>query len=124
MKDGDKEVHHIQNVIQNGRENCGNNRKRPLENGSEEVAEAVPYSLDDFGDVLELKAETVEPVNNTLTEAEYGLLDGIPCADDVFPEAVIRIPQVFEGGGENCNNGNDSENGTGNSTDGTAEARD
>ena len=58
--------------------------------------------LDDLGDVLEIEAQRIDAVNNTLTEAGKDTLDLLPDRRHVLPEFLVRVPQMLDHGRRTC----------------------
>lgn len=68
-KDADENIQNTQDDVCHSLEDICNLLELPLKDRFQELAESVPYSLDDLGDIFEVKPQRINAVNNALTEA-------------------------------------------------------
>ena len=68
-ENADKHIEEIQDDICNSFEDICDLLKCSLKNRFQELAEPVPYSLDDLTDIFEIEAQCVDTVNDALTES-------------------------------------------------------
>lgn len=121
-EDADKNVQNIEKRVCHELEDICNLLKYTLKDRFQELAKPIPYRLDDLGDVLEIKAQRIQPVNNALTKALKNALDLLPDRRHILPEFLVRIPQVPDGSDHHSNDRHDRKDRTRNAADRTAES--